>query len=101
MPAQDGIGRHQCGDLCEQPPTKPTAQDRQASAVTVIEAQALPGEPGLQDAILLPQECDDVGLLTMQPATQPAISNWNKSTPAVYAMAAIHLWDTTRSRPRW
>jgi len=70
MPAQDRVRRHQGRDLREHSPTKPVAQDREASAVIILEAQALPGEAGLQNAILLPQECDDVGLLTMEPAAQ-------------------------------
>ena len=67
------------------------AQDGQALAVTVLKTQALPGEADLQNTVLLPQECDDVGLLTMEPATNAVISNWNGSMPAVYAIAVDPL----------
>jgi hypothetical protein len=70
MPAQNGVRRHKGRDLREQPPAKSMAQNRQAPTVTVVEAQALPGEPRLQNAILLPQERDDIGLLTIEPAAQ-------------------------------
>jgi hypothetical protein len=70
MPAQDGVRSHDCRDLRKQQPPKPVAQDREASAVTVVEAQTLPRQADLQNAILLPQECDDISLLTMEPATQ-------------------------------
>jgi hypothetical protein len=57
-------------DLREQLATKPVSQYSEASAVAVVETQALPGEPSFKNVILLPQERDDVSLLTLEPATQ-------------------------------
>ena len=48
----------------------PMSQDREAPAFVVVETQALPGELGLQNAILLRQKRDDIRLLAMQPATE-------------------------------
>jgi hypothetical protein len=70
MPAQDGVRRYESRDLREQLATKPVSQYSEASAVAVVETQALPGEPSFQNAILLPQESDDISLLTLEPATQ-------------------------------
>ena len=70
VPAQNGVRRHDGRDLREQPATEPVSQFGEASALAVVETQALPGEPGLQQSILFAQERDDVGLLTMEPAAQ-------------------------------
>jgi hypothetical protein len=51
------------------------SQNSEAQAVAVVETQALPGEPRFQNAILLPQEHDDVSLLTLEPATKSAMNN--------------------------
>jgi hypothetical protein len=45
-------------------------QFREASALGVRETQPLPGQPRLQDAILLAEKHDDVGLLSTEPATE-------------------------------
>ena len=82
-------------DLRKQPATEPVSQFGEASAIAVIEAHALSGEPGLQQSILFAQKRDDVRLPTLE--AKAASSNWNGSTVEVYAMPPIHLWDTTRS----
>ena len=40
------------------------------SSLVVVETQALPSEPGLQQSILFTQERDDIGLLTLEPSAQ-------------------------------
>ena len=77
-------------DLRKQPATEPVSQFGEASAIAVIEAHALSGEPGLQQSILFAQKRDDVRLPTLEP--KAASSNWNGSTVEVYAMPPIHLW---------
>jgi hypothetical protein len=58
--AQNGVRRHEGRDLREQPATKPVSHFGKASALAVVETQALPGEPGLQQSILFAQERDDI-----------------------------------------
>lgn len=70
MPAQDRIRRHECRHLQEQAAAKSMSQQREASALAVVESEPPAREPNPQNAILFPQERDDVGLLTMEPATQ-------------------------------
>ena len=70
VPAQNSVRRHEGRDLREQPATEPVSQFGEATAFAVAETQAPPGEPGLQQSILFAQERDDVGLLTMEPASQ-------------------------------
>ena len=57
-------------DLHEHRATETVPQHGEASALAVVETQAPPGEPGLQQPILFAQERDDLGLLTMEPAAQ-------------------------------
>src|SRR5688500_6845 len=54
MPTEDGVRRHERRDLREHWATQPLSEFREASPFTVLETQAPPGEPCLQDAILLP-----------------------------------------------
>jgi hypothetical protein len=70
VPAQNGVGRHDRRDLCEQAPTKAVTQFGQAPPLVVFEPQALPRKPILQHAILFTKERDQVGLLTVQPVTE-------------------------------
>ena len=70
VPTQNGVRRHDGRDLREQPATEPVSSFGEASALAVGETQALPGEPGLQEAILFAKVRDHVGLLTMEPAAQ-------------------------------
>jgi hypothetical protein len=72
----------------------------EAPVLAVLETQALPGEAALQNAILLAQERDHVGLLAMKPATQGSISNWNGSTVGVYVMAVDLLVGPSGSARR-
>jgi hypothetical protein len=74
-PPEDRVRCHECRDLREQPPTKPVTQYGEAPAIAVVEPQAVPSKPGLQNTIFLPQERDDVCLLTMEPGPKTAISN--------------------------
>jgi hypothetical protein len=83
MPTEDGVRRHERRDLREYSTTQSVSQFSQASPLTVFEPQA-PCQPRLQDPILLPQERDDVGLIP-----KAAISNWNGSTCAVYAIDPV------------
>jgi hypothetical protein len=68
--AQNGVRRHEGRDLREQPATKPVSQFSEASALAVVETQALASEPGLQQSILFAQERDDISLLTLEPSAQ-------------------------------
>ena len=71
MPTEDGVRRHECRDLRKHSATQTLSQVREASSLTVLEPEALSGQPRLQDAILLPQRRDDnLGLLPMEPSTQ-------------------------------
>ena len=83
MPAQNGVWRNDRRDLREQPPPEPVSQFAEASALTVVETEALPGESDLQHSILFAQERDDIGLLTMETAAQGGDQHWNGSTRAV------------------
>jgi hypothetical protein len=71
------------------------SQDSEAPAVAVVETQALPGELGLQNAILLTQKRDDVRLLTIEPAAQGSDQQLERVHGRSHAMALIQLWDIT------
>ena len=73
-------------------------QKERTSGTGIVELQALPGQPRLQDAILLPEERDDVGMLAVDAPPTAAINTWNGSTGAVYAITTVQLWDTTALR---
>ena len=67
--------------------------------LAVGETQALPGEPGLQEAILFAKVRDHVGLLTMEPAAQCRDQQLERSTLEVYATATESTCGTLRPHP--
>src|SRR5262245_43459016 len=69
MPAQDRVRRHQGRDLANsrRPSRCPTSQ---AASLALVETQLLPGEEAFQKAILVAQTRDDVGLVTLEPASR-------------------------------
>ena len=83
MPTQNRVRCHECRNLRQHAATKPLSEFRETPPLTVLEPQALPCQPCLQDTILLTQEHDDVGLLAMQQLPKAAMSNWNGSTATV------------------
>jgi hypothetical protein len=67
VPTQNGVRRHDRRNLRQQPATETLPQLGEASALAVVETQEPPGEPGFQQSILVAQERNDVGLLTIEP----------------------------------
>jgi hypothetical protein len=85
-----------CRDLRKHPATKPLSQFCETAPLTVVEPHALPCQPRLQDAILLPQKRDDLGLLTMEPPTQGCDQQLErKHRRSLRHRRSIQSWDTT------
>ena len=59
MPPQGRVRRHERRELREYSSAEPGSQCRETPPLTVLEPQALPGQPSLQHTILLLQERDD------------------------------------------
>lgn len=70
VPAQDRVRRHNRGDVAQQSAAQAMAELGETLPLRVIETQALPFQPRLQNAILFPKECDHILLLTVQSAAQ-------------------------------
>src|SRR5688572_25230468 len=95
--AEDRVRRHECRDLPKHRTTKPLSTFRETALLTVVEPRALPSDPRLQDAILLPQKLDDLGPLAMEPPTQGCDQKLErKHRRSLRHRPSIQLWDTTR-----
>ena len=95
MPAQNGVRRHEGRDLREQPATKPVSQFSEA-ALAVVQTQAQPREPALQQSILFEQERDDIGLLTLEPSAQRGDQQLERAQSKPTPVPSIVRCDTTR-----
>ena len=95
VPAQNGVRRHDRRNLREQAPTQAVTQFGQAPPLVVFEPQALPRQPILQEAILLTKERDQIGLLTVQPATEGRDQTTETVARAESTLLpSIDRWDT-------
>ena len=70
MPPENRVRRDDRGDLGEEPAAETLTDDREASTLVVIQPQPVPLQLRFQDAILFPEELDDVALLPFEPAEQ-------------------------------
>ena len=68
VPAQDGIGCHDAGDLRETLPPEGLPFYGEPAPLVVGEANALGAVCRTEDPVLLPQVLDDVLLLSIDPA---------------------------------
>jgi hypothetical protein len=68
VPAQDGVGRHQSGELFQRTSADEAALRGEPPALRVGEAQAPTAELLAQDAVLLLEVRDDLGLVAVHPA---------------------------------
>ena len=69
VPAQEGIGRDEGGDLFEALATKRVGERREAAAFRVRQAQPAATELGFEDAVFLKEIRDDLLLVPLEPAS--------------------------------
>jgi hypothetical protein len=72
MPAQQGIGRRDGGDLPQGPRAQPVRPRSQSTAIIVGETQPLGPELAPQESVLFDQVGDRLPLAAVQPASQHA-----------------------------
>jgi hypothetical protein len=70
VPAQDGVGRHEGGDLAQEPSPESAAFGGETSALVVGEPEAAALQPPLEDPVLLDQVFDDVLLVAVDPTCE-------------------------------
>jgi hypothetical protein len=70
VPAQDGVGGHQSGELFKRTSADESALRGEPPALSVGEAQAPTAELLPQDAVLLLEVRDDLGLAAVHPARE-------------------------------
>ncbi|MBC7974970.1 MAG: hypothetical protein H7138_08295 [Myxococcales bacterium] len=70
VPAQDGVGRDQSGELFQRTSADEAALRAEPPALGIGEAQAPPSELLAQDAVLVLEVRDDLGLVAVHPARE-------------------------------
>ena len=68
VPAQDGVGCDDGGNLAEQSTTEDLALRSESTSLVVGQAQAFAAELLLQHAVLLDEVVDGLGLVAVDPA---------------------------------
>ena len=68
----------------------------QRGALAVVQTQAQPREPALQQSILFEQERDDIGLLTLEPSAQRGDQQLERAQSKPTPVPSIVRCDTTR-----
>jgi hypothetical protein len=67
MPAQDHVGRHDGGDLAQDPATKAAPFGSEVSALVIGQPGAAPLQLVLEDPVLLDHVLDDLLLVAIDP----------------------------------
>ena len=70
MPPENGVGRDDCRDLCQDPTAEALTDGGETPALIVAQPQPLAAQLPFQYAVLFSQELDDIALPVLQPAGQ-------------------------------
>ena len=95
MPPENRVRRDDRRDLREDPAAEALTDDRETSTLVVIQPQPPAVQLRFQDAILFPEEFDDVALLPFEPAEQRRDNQCSGITHGVYDTAASTQFSRT------
>jgi hypothetical protein len=99
VPAQNGVRRHDRGDIGQQPAAQAMPELGEASPLGVIETQAPPCQLRLQHSILFPQKRNYILLLALQPTAEHRHHELKRKHRRSLRQQRDPSWDTTGSRP--
>ena len=68
MPTQEGVGRHDRGDVGEETTTERLALRSEPATLVIGEAESTTAELLLEDSVLLDEVRDNLGLFAVDPA---------------------------------